>query len=105
MLLKVDGKTYGWGKEVRDLPENKDAYGPHILTADEEVALAKALKVAKWTPSWRQQPTERVVFLCEPGAWRQTLASKGAPGQQMQVVEGVAPEPVVPVPVRKGKGA
>lgn len=87
MLLKVGSLTFGWGAEVRDLPENKDAYGPRVLSHEEEIALAVALGKAGWLPSWRVKPRERVVFLCEPGKWRQTITSKSSPGQTLEVLE------------------
>jgi hypothetical protein len=96
MLITVDGKTFGWGADVRTLPENKDAYGPFVMGAKLELELGEAIRKEGWLPSWRLKPTERVVFLCNPTAaspWRQTLTSATSRGQFLQVVEAPAPPP------------
>lgn len=89
MLLKVGDLTFGWGADVRALPENSHAYGPKVLTEEQELALAAALKKARWKPSWRTNPQERVVFLTDPKAkeWRQSVTTKAMRGQTLEVVE------------------
>jgi hypothetical protein len=87
MIVKVGDLTFGWGAEVRSLPEN-DAYGTYVMSPETEKALAAAVVAAGWTPSWRTQPTERVVYLCNQNAkWRQPISVKGLKGQSLQVVE------------------
>lgn len=88
MLIEVDGRTYGWGADVRDLPENSDAYGPHIMDLKEQTALGKAIVAAGWVPQWKLKPHARVVFLCDPKAkWRQSLTTRDMVGQTLQVTE------------------
>jgi len=90
MLIQVGDKTFGWGADVRSLPENADAYGAYVLTPEEELALAEAIKSAGWVPSWRVSPVARVVFLCElerEDPWRRSIVTKATRGQTLQVVE------------------
>ena len=90
MLVKVGKLTFGWGAEVRDLGENKEAYGAFVMPPEVEKALAREIELAGWAPSWRVNPTERVVFLCDPKAkapWRQSITTRHSKGQTMQVVE------------------
>ncbi len=97
MLVKVGELTFGWGADVRFLPENKDAYGPKSLGPDEEIALAAAIRQAGWVPSWRVKPSERVVFFCDGNAkWRQSVTTKASGGQTLQVVEAPATPPAAP---------
>jgi hypothetical protein len=88
VVIKVGNQTFGWGADVRDLPENRDAYGPHHLTLEEQEALAVAIRAAGAEPSWRARPTEKVVFLCdEKKTWRQSLVSGRERGLTLQVKE------------------
>jgi hypothetical protein len=90
MIVKVGSLTFGWGAEVRSLPDNKDAYGAFVMSREVEKDLVRAIELAGWKPSWRVQPTERVVFLCDPKAkepWRQSVTASMMKGQTMQVVE------------------
>jgi len=87
MIVKAGDLTFGWGADVRSLPEN-DAYGTYVMSPETETALAQAIKKAGWAPSWRTKPTERVVYLCNPVAkWRQPVSTKSTKGQSLQVVE------------------
>jgi len=97
MLIEVGDRTYGWGADVRDLPNNAEAYGAKLLTNDDMVSLSKAIRGAGWVPAWKRLPSERVVFLCDPGKWRQAITAFGMDGQFYQVVEVGA--------VAYGKGA
>jgi len=93
MIVKAGGRTFGWGADVRALPENKDAYGAFVMPKELEAALAQAIRKAGWEPSWRVHPTERVVYLCDPEAkqpWRQTIRTATMRGQFIQVVEAKA---------------
>jgi hypothetical protein len=91
VIVKVGDLTFGWGAEVRDLPENSESYGSRLLSAEEEGALAAAIKEAGWKPSWKAQPTERVVFLTgvtpDGARWRSRIVTQATRGQYMQVVE------------------
>lgn len=90
MLVTVGALTFGWGADVRSLPENKDAYGAFVMSPDVEKELVREIELAGWKPSWKVQPTERVVFLCDPKAkppWRQSVTTKSLRGQTLQVVE------------------
>lgn len=99
MLVKVGDLTFGWGADARSLPEN-DAYGVYWMSPETEKALAKAIGDAGWVPSWRAQPTERVVYLCNPVAkWRQPISARGLKGQSLQVVQSAA------LPTRKAASA
>lgn len=87
MIVKVGDLTFGWGADARSLPEN-DAYGTFVMSPETEKALAHELALAGWVPSWRMTPTERVVYLCDPGGkWRQPVSTKAMKGQSLQVVE------------------
>jgi hypothetical protein len=87
MLVKVGDRTYGWGAEVRELPNNAEAYGAKLLSDSDMLGLSKAIREAGWQPAWRRQPSERIVFLCEPGKWRQAITAFGMDGQTYQVRE------------------
>lgn len=90
MIVKVGSLTFGWGADVRDLPENKDAYGAFVMSPEVEKGLVREIELAGWKPSWKSKPDERVVFLCDPKAktpWRQSVTTKALRGQTMQVVE------------------
>jgi hypothetical protein len=90
MLVKVGDRTYGWGSEIRDLPNNAEAYGAKLLTDDDMLSLSKAIREAGWVPAWKRLPSERVVFLCDPGKWRQAITAFGMDGQFYQVTEVAA---------------
>jgi hypothetical protein len=96
MLVKVGDRTYGWGAEVRDLPNNAEAYGAKLLSEADMGALSKAIRAAGWLASWKRLPSERVVFLCEPGKWRQAVTAFGMDGQYYQVKEEPAAALSVP---------
>jgi len=87
MILPVDGRTYAWGADARDLPENALAYGTKRLSPEEAASLCAALAASGWKPFWKKEVVERVVFLVEPGKWRQSLTTKGYEGNTLQVVE------------------
>lgn len=87
MIVKVGDLTFGWGADVRSMPEN-DAYGTFVMPPEVEKGLAEAIIDAGWLPSWRREATERVVYRCDTVAcWRQAISTKSAKGQSLQVVE------------------
>lgn len=96
MIVTVGDRTYGWGAEVRDLPNNAAAYGEKHIAEPELAALAKAIRALGWEPFWKRTSEERVVFLCEPGKWRQGITGTGMAGQKLQVKE--RPVPAAPIP-------
>ncbi len=91
--VQSGGKTYGWGKDARDLPTDADAYGPAVLSSEEGRLLGKAIRAAGWTPLTKVQVEQgRQVFLISPGQWRQRISLKDTPGQVLQVVESPTQE-------------
>lgn len=90
MIVKVDDLTFGWGADARSLPENPDAYGAYTMSPETEKALARQIELAGWRPSWRREPTERVVYRISDGggaSWRQAVTTPSMKGQTLQVVE------------------
>lgn len=96
MLVKVGDRTYGWGAEVRDLPNNSEAYGSKLLSEGEMLELSRAIRGSGWTPCWRWAVSDRVVFLCEPEKWRQSITAANMAGQFYQVREEPAAALSVP---------
>ena len=89
MIVEVGDRTYGWGAEARDLPNNAAAYGAKVITEEELMALGKAIRAKGWEPFWSTTVSERVVFLIQKGkgGWRQTITTKAMRGQTYQVRE------------------
>ena len=100
MIVQVGDNTYGWGADVKALPNDPGAYGAKVIDQGEAEMLFKACEAEGWELFSKVDLEERQVFLVAPKAWRRPISVKLMKGQILQVRE----MPVAAEDPNAGKG-
>jgi hypothetical protein len=90
MKIAIEGKTFAWGRDARDLPCDEEAYGKYEVPEAEAKTLVEAIaKVGR--PFWKMAVTAPVVFVIgvnsDHQGYRRGLTAKGYEGLTLQVEE------------------